>query len=69
MEALGKILLLILVVLVLPTALTWGGWWLVGLIPEPARDAIATLLPYGVALAVWGLLVYICGNIFTAIVD
>lgn len=72
MNVLKKIwfcLLAILLVLVLPTAMTWGGWWLVGSLPDAVRGSIMMLVPYGLAVAVWCCLAWICGNIFVAIID
>lgn len=65
----GKILLLILIALVLPTAMTWGGWWLVGLVPDAVRGAIMTLVPYGLAAVIWCGLVWVGGNIFVVMID
>lgn len=69
MEALGKILLFIVIVLVLPTALIYGGWFLIGFMPEVARGAIAVLVPYAIILAVWVFLAWLCLSLFAAMVD
>lgn len=61
----GKICMLLVCVLGIPTGLVWGGWCLVGFIPADARDAIGTLIPYGIAAAIWALLVLLALRIFS----
>lgn len=50
----------ILFVFAAPSLAVMGGWYLVGLVPETARDAIMALMPYGIAAAVWAFLTWIC---------
>lgn len=64
-----RILLAILFVIVYPTLMVWGGWWLVGIVPADARAAIMTLVPYGIVVVAWCLLAWFWGNIFAAIID
>lgn len=62
----GRIVLAILAILFVvmaPSLVVMGGWYLVGFVPEAARDAIVALMPYGIAAAVWVFLAWICVQI------
>lgn len=62
MEKLGKIIMLLVCVLGLPSALVWSGWNIIGLVPADARGAIVSLIPLA---AMWASVASLAVLIFS----
>ena len=69
MEAIAKLLLAVIVCFGVPSLVVLSGWHLVGIVPEVVRGAIVTLIPYGIALMIWVVLVWICLQFFAEVMD